>query len=132
MSHKEGGWPKDVDHQETDQVNRFIKKIEKDEGFLESTLNLADRMEHHVKQNNAVEIYGDYFTREDPATDYSQPGARTVNIFTDPTKRHRPVSSLSWCPDGGTMLAVGYSSWHFPGDPLGSPTQGYIFRCPFI
>ncbi len=32
----EGGWPKDVNIQEQDQINRFRKKIEKDEFYLNS------------------------------------------------------------------------------------------------
>ena len=42
-------------------MNRFLKKIEKDESFLDSTIVLANMMEERVRQNNAVEIYSDYF-----------------------------------------------------------------------
>ena len=70
----EGGWPKEIDVAESDQVissrntntlrdfasfqiSRFIKKIEKDDKFLTSCLTIAKEAEHKVKQNNCVDIY---------------------------------------------------------------------------
>ena len=42
-------------------MNRFLKKIEKDESFLDCAIGLSSMMEERVRQNNAVEIYTDYF-----------------------------------------------------------------------
>ena len=72
VSHREGGWPKEIDSQEVDQVNRYLKKIEKDDGYLTSALYLAHMMEEKVKQNNAVEIYTDYFLEVDEATNWEK------------------------------------------------------------
>ena len=47
INHIEGGWPKDVNIQEQDQINRFRKKIEKDEIYLNSLNRLI-----HVKFNS--------------------------------------------------------------------------------
>jgi len=44
INHTEGGWPKDVNIQEQDQINRFRKKIEKDEIYVNSISRLI-----HVK-----------------------------------------------------------------------------------
>jgi dynein intermediate chain 2 len=44
MNHTEGGWPKDVNLHEQDQMTRFRKKIEKDEVYLNSLVRLI-----HVK-----------------------------------------------------------------------------------
>ena len=41
---------------EVDQVNRYLKKIEKDDNYVTSALGLASMMEEKVKQNIAVEI----------------------------------------------------------------------------
>ena len=74
MNHVEGGWPKEIEVSESDQVreyhhdegeenfpysqiNRFLKKIEKDDKFLTSCLTIAKEAEHKVKQNNCVDIY---------------------------------------------------------------------------
>ena len=131
VSHREGGWPKEIDCQETDQVNRFLKKIEKDEAFLTSALGLAYSMEEKVKQNNAVEIYSDYFLEEDEATNWATTEAKTVMVYADPTKgkgsMRRPVSAISWCPDGGTKIAIAYCNPEFHGVLEGTPTQGYTF-----
>ena len=37
--------------QEADQVNRYLKKIEKDDAYLTSALHLANLMEEKVKHN---------------------------------------------------------------------------------
>jgi dynein intermediate chain 2 len=44
MNHTEGGWAKDVNLHEQDQMTRFRKKIEKDEVYLNSLVRLI-----HVK-----------------------------------------------------------------------------------
>ena len=72
VSHREGGWPKEVDSQEVDQVNRYLKKIEKDDNYLTSALYLSHLMEEKVKQNNAVEIYTDYFQDLDESTHWEK------------------------------------------------------------
>ena len=41
VNHMEGGWPKDVNPQEIEQVIRYRKKVEKDEGYVNTVLNLA-------------------------------------------------------------------------------------------
>lgn len=41
MNHLEGGWPKDINPQEMEQTIRFRKKVEKDEGYLASILQLG-------------------------------------------------------------------------------------------
>jgi len=38
-------------------------------------------MENCIKQNNAIEIYEEYFTELDEATDSEEPKAKTVNLF---------------------------------------------------
>ena len=43
------------------QVTRFKKKIEKDENYVGTITNLARIVEDIVRQNNAVDIYEEYF-----------------------------------------------------------------------
>ena len=59
---------------EADQVNRYLKKIEKDDNYVTSALGLANMMEEKVKQNIAVEIYTDYFLQEDVDTNWDEVG----------------------------------------------------------
>ena len=132
VSHREGGWPREIDCQEADQVNRYLKKIEKDDGFLSSAVNLANLMEEKVKQNNAVEIYTSYFTESDPVTDWAECEARTVMVYSDPVRRRgeagRPVSAVTWSTDGGSKLAVAYCSPQFLGSS-GQSGDGFTFIC---
>lgn len=41
MNHTEGGWPKDVSTTEDDQKVRYRKKIEKDDVYIHSMLQLG-------------------------------------------------------------------------------------------
>lgn len=41
MNHVEGGWPKDVNPQDLEQTIRFRKKVEKDESYINSILQLG-------------------------------------------------------------------------------------------
>lgn len=41
INHTEGGWPKDVNPQEVEQVMRYRKKVEKDENYIYTLQGLA-------------------------------------------------------------------------------------------
>ena len=41
INHTEGGWPKDVNPQEVEQVTRFRKKVEKDEMYVNTIQSLG-------------------------------------------------------------------------------------------
>lgn len=62
INHEEGGWPKDVDYTEAEHTIRFRKKVEKDEDYIRTVVGLADRAEARAKQNNAIDIYQQYYT----------------------------------------------------------------------
>jgi len=55
-------------------------------------------MEQCIRQNNAIDIYEDYFETVDDATQCEKPEAKTVHVFRDPTPTNfkRPVSGISW------------------------------------
>lgn len=40
MNHVEGGWPKDVNTADEEQTKRYRRKIEKDEGFNHTMMQL--------------------------------------------------------------------------------------------
>ena len=77
-NHVEGGWPKDVNPNEMEQVARYRKKVEKDEGYISTILKLASIAEDVIRSNNAIDIYEDYFNEEEDDTDYdATPRARS-------------------------------------------------------
>ena len=42
-------------------------------------------MEQCIRQNNAIDIYEDYFEVQDDSTQCERPEAKTVHVFRDPT-----------------------------------------------
>ncbi|KAF4084935.1 hypothetical protein AMELA_G00111730 [Ameiurus melas] len=114
INHVEGGWPKDVNPQEMEQTIRYRKKVEKDENYVNTIMQLGSHMEHCIRQNNAIDIYQEYFEEEEVVEEMEeQPSAKTINVFRDPNEVKRTATSLSWHPDGGRKLAVAYSCLEF-------------------
>jgi dynein intermediate chain 2 len=146
MSHTEGGWPKDVDCTEAEHVIRFRRKVEKDEDYIRSIVSLGCQaragqesaplrtafrvdcslarrlqVESLIKENNAIDIYEDYFAGSlvEHASEMSH--ARTLTVFRDPSPVTRAASYVSWFPDGARKVAVAYSIMHFQQQPEGMP-----------
>eukprot|EP00947_MAST-08B_sp_MAST-8B-sp1_P000862 g862.t1 len=120
MIHREGGWPKDVDPDEPSDVNRFRKKVEKDEDFRTTVKCLGPVVDKCVRQNNTIDIYEEYF--EGAMVDHSSepPSAKTLAVFRDPSPIKRTATSIDWHPDmqgggGGSTgrIAVSYSILNF-------------------
>jgi dynein intermediate chain 2, axonemal len=126
MSHLEGGWPKDVDYTEAEHVIRYRKKVEKDEDYIKTVTALGSSVEELVKQNNAIDIYQEYYTGI--GTDHSAevPHANTATVFKDPNDVKRSASYLHWHPDG-TKVVVAYSIMAFQKQPSGMPLSSYIW-----
>uniref|UniRef100_A0A8C9XEF2 Dynein, axonemal, intermediate chain 2b n=2 Tax=Sander lucioperca TaxID=283035 RepID=A0A8C9XEF2_SANLU len=127
INHVEGGWPKDINPQEMEQTIRYRKKVEKDESYVNSLLTLGSVMEHCIRQNNAVDIYQEYFEDEDEVEESPEPpSAKTINVFRDPNEVKRTVSCLSWHPDGG-KLAAAYSCLQFQRSSRDMSLDSYIW-----
>eukprot|EP00118_Oscarella_pearsei_P004729 m.20661 g.20661 ORF g.20661 m.20661 type:complete len:748 (+) comp28058_c0_seq1:430-2673(+) len=130
MNHMEGGWPKDVNPNEVEQTIRFRKKVEKDETYVSMIQKLGETMEHCIKQNNAVDIYEEYFHGVNTVVSNEPPEAKTINMFRDPSGDgyKRTASSLSWHPDGALKLAVAHCELEFQKAPRGMCTHSYIWN----
>ncbi|XP_031694151.1 dynein intermediate chain 2, axonemal-like, partial [Anarrhichthys ocellatus] len=121
-------WPKDVNPQEMEQTIRFRKKVEKDEIYINSILQLGSVMDHCIRQNNAVDIYPDYCEDQDQEEDHLEPpSAKTINMFRDPNELKRTVTGLSWHPDGGRKLAAAYSCLEFQKTSKDMSPDSYIW-----
>jgi dynein intermediate chain 2 len=125
INHTEGGWPKDVNIQEQDQINRFRKKIEKDEIYLNSLSRLIHvkfiirnsflndlffkDLEVDIQQNNAINIHQNYF--QNKIDDYDEPfNIKTINLYNYNSNKNQMVNHISWQPDGQRKLVVSYST----------------------
>ncbi|GAQ88949.1 Cytoplasmic dynein intermediate chain [Klebsormidium nitens] len=128
MLHTEGGWPKDVDPQELEHTIRYRKKVEKDEDYIRAIKVLGDKVDTLLKQNNAIDIYEEYFSGSVADHSSEQPYAKTLTVFREPTQRiRRAASYISWYPDGARKLAVAYSILQFQQMPEDMPTSSYIW-----
>ncbi|XP_005412284.1 PREDICTED: dynein intermediate chain 2, axonemal isoform X1 [Chinchilla lanigera] len=128
VNHVEGGWPKDVNPLELEQTIRFRKKVEKDENYINAIMQLGFIMEHCIKQNNAIDIYQEYFDDEEEVEVTEEASsAKTINVFRDPQEIKRTATHLSWHPDGNRKLAVAYSCLDFQRAPVGMSHESYIW-----
>ncbi|GAB4819199.1 hypothetical protein N2152v2_006245 [Parachlorella kessleri] len=127
MNHVEGGWPKEVDYTEAEQVIRFRKKIEKDEDYIKTVLKLGNIAEDVIKQNNAIDIYDEYFA-DLPAQHLSEPpSTKTLTVLRDPSRVKRGAQAISWHPDGSGRLVVAYSVLEFQRQPDSMPAHSYVW-----
>uniref|UniRef100_A0A4W3K2M4 Dynein, axonemal, intermediate chain 2b n=1 Tax=Callorhinchus milii TaxID=7868 RepID=A0A4W3K2M4_CALMI len=129
INHVEGGWPKDVNPMELEHTIRYRKKVEKDENYINTIMQLGGLMEHCIKQNNAINIYQEYFDEEDDIMDTVQEAlsAKTTNVFRDPNRIKRTVSHLSWHPDGARKLAIAYCCLEFQRGSPEMSLDSYIW-----
>ncbi|NWY52872.1 DNAI2 protein, partial [Chionis minor] len=141
VNHVEGGWPKDINPQEVEQTIRFRKKVEKDENYVNTIVHLGTLMEHCVKQNNAINIYEEYFGEEETVeVEDEPPSAKTINVISkltsffdvllskrDPNVTKRTATHLSWHPDTCKKLAVAYSSLEFQQNMKDMSFDSYIW-----
>lgn len=70
-------------------------------------------MEHCVLQNNACNIYEQYFTDVDMTPLIQRTFSRTVNVYHDPLNTKRQITHLSWSPDQGNRFAASYCNVDF-------------------
>lgn len=130
MNHTEGGWPKDINPAEVEQTIRFRKKVEKDEVYMSIINKLGTEMEHFLKQNNAIDIYEEYFkdSRGGARIAEDPPSAKTISILRDPNELKRTVTHISWYPDGAHRLAAAYSMLEFQKSSGATPLESYVWE----
>ena len=128
FAHTEGGWPKEVDPTEIEHVMRYRKKVEKDEEYIKSIAGMIGEVEELVKQNNAVDIYEEYFAGSVADHSTEQPYAKTLTVFRDPSPIKRAASYISWSPDpSAAKCAIAYSILGFQEQPEGMSKRSYIW-----
>jgi dynein intermediate chain 2 len=93
----------------------------------------ARQVEELIKQNNAIDIYEEYFNSGE-VVDHSseQPYTKTLTVFRDPQaskmgEQTRSAPYLSWHPDGGRKLCVSYSILDFQKQPKDMPLSSYVW-----
>lgn len=88
----------------------------------------TQRIEHCIRQNNAIDIYEMYFEDEEESAVVEDPEPiKTVNVIRDPHAGSRMLTSLSFAPEGGHKIAAAYSSSRFMGLSEHTPRKSYIW-----
>ncbi|CAF0850563.1 unnamed protein product [Adineta steineri] len=127
VNHVEGGWPKDVNPLEPDQTTRFRKKTEKEDGYGRAVVSLGQSIAHTIKQNNAIDIYENYFQNIEADVVEEAPFAKTINIYRDPHSTRRTANHISWNADGARKIAVSYCNLEFQSASNDAYIDSYIW-----
>lgn len=85
-------------------------------------------MENCILQNNAINIYQQYFSDVEPTTLVEGSSARTVNLYRDQCNPTRPITHISWSPDNQTKLAVSHCNLIFQPKGQKDATYSYIWE----
>eukprot|EP01062_Namystynia_karyoxenos_P058322 TRINITY_DN49888_c0_g1_i1.p1 TRINITY_DN49888_c0_g1~~TRINITY_DN49888_c0_g1_i1.p1 ORF type:complete len:608 (+),score=245.84 TRINITY_DN49888_c0_g1_i1:159-1982(+) len=127
QTHVEGGWPAQVDYTELDDKTKFRKKVEREEGYYQTCKRLVDEhAEKVLKQNNAIDIFEQYFDKDELDLSSGPPSAKTVTVFQDPSPVKRTVAKISWLPDG-KKLAIAYCNTKFQGSSEGMTVKSHVW-----
>ncbi|CAH0546097.1 unnamed protein product [Brassicogethes aeneus] len=127
MNHIEGGWPKDINLADEEQPKRYRRKIEKEENYFHTMMALFKNVENCILQNNSVNIYQQYFSDVEPTPLIERSSARTLNVYQDQYTPTRPVTHISWSPDGQTKLAVSYANLLFQAEVPNELKHSFIW-----
>ena len=101
--HVEGGWPKEVDYTDNEQTSRYRKKIEKDEHFIKSVVQLGKLVEEKIMLSNAMNIFEkDIESGSEMQIVYSLALDKTFSY-----SKKRAVKSVQYSNDY-KQIAVGY------------------------
>eukprot|EP01059_Diplonema_ambulator_P005216 TRINITY_DN14973_c0_g1_i1.p1 TRINITY_DN14973_c0_g1~~TRINITY_DN14973_c0_g1_i1.p1 ORF type:complete len:629 (+),score=144.11 TRINITY_DN14973_c0_g1_i1:70-1887(+) len=127
QTHVEGGWPAAIDNTDLDDKTKYRKKAEREESYYLTCRDLFDKhVERYLKQNNAIDIFEEYFLDQSIDLSSGPPSAKTVTVFQDPSPVKRTVSSLSWLPDA-KKLAIAYCNMKFQGTVDGMTVKSHIW-----
>ena len=101
MSHRQGGWPDEIDPQEVADVTRYMKKMNRDAtlGFAQASVEMTKRAEDCMLENNQIDLFEEYFAGEQPEHLSETITTKTMMIFKDPSVFKRAATSINWHPD---------------------------------
>ncbi|NWV06490.1 DNAI2 protein, partial [Ptilonorhynchus violaceus] len=128
VNHVEGGWPKHIDPRNSELTTRFREEVEREDIYTRSVLRLSTLVEHCIRQNNAIDIYEEYFAEEEEEDEEEEhPSAKTIVVLRDPNTTKRMATRLSWHPDANKSVAVAYCSLDFQDSRKDMSFDSYIW-----
>ncbi|CDJ30035.1 dynein intermediate chain, putative [Eimeria mitis] len=129
MRHVEGGWPKEVDSTDPQEVAKWKKRAERDPAFLQSVKQLTADCTRVLQQNLVVDLFQDYFKGMEISRGTEQRlYAKSIALLKDHSGDcKRSVTCIAWHPEGPQKLAVGYGIMKFQGQPESLPTCALLW-----
>lgn len=111
MKHVVGGWPKETDPEEANDVAKYYKKMSRDPnlGYTTATRDLVSNSTKFIRQNNEIDLFEEYFQGEQPEHLSETINMKTVMIFKDPNEIKRAANKIVWHPDSSSDMRVGVS-----------------------
>lgn len=135
MKHVQGGWPKEVDPTEKADVERYLKKMERDntKGIAPAVQTCVNEANQCIMQNNINDLFEEYFAGEEPEHQAETISTKTVMLLKDPNTIKRSISKITWHPDMNTdvRVSVCYAILRFQSPQVLShkmPINSYIWN----
>lgn len=113
--HAEGGWPRDVQRENEEHVQRYVRRLVHEDHYINAVANVSGALKHCLDQNNAIDMYAIYFSNfqsQEPVEKYC---IRTVNTFRDDL--HRSISCLDWTHDNNSKVVASHYYFAHATDP---------------
>lgn len=129
--HQVGGWPKDFDPQEPNEVNKYMRKLAKDPAanYVGAAKDLLQGASRCIKQNNEIDLFEEYFEGEEPEYMSEPITTKTVMIFKDPQEVKRSVTKIAWHPEVSEhRVGTSYAQLRFQQQPPNMPKESYIWN----
>lgn len=112
--HQEGGWPNEIDISNEKEKLKYREMSEQAEYYSAQLEPLCVKMEHKISQNNAVNLFEEYFTVEHPQYGRSyNPIIESIAFFQCPVKneQHKIIASHSALASGShDKIVVSYTA----------------------
>lgn len=106
INHAEGGWPRDVQQENEEHVQRYVRRLTHEDHYISAVANVSGALTHCMNQNNAIDMYTIYFSNlpsQEPVEKYC---IRTANTFRD--NLHRGVMCLDWTYDKNPKVVASH------------------------
>lgn len=130
--HTEGGWPKEVNNLDEEQVARYKRRIEREPQYEKQLKKLCAETLSVVNQNNAVNVYQKYFAEQRNEMEETKFfNMDTIRRFVDPIESPRCANHICFSPNR-LNIVVAYSTPLYPFKPRDrDECTSYIWNIEF-
>lgn len=109
LYHFEGGWPNDVDINDDAAKVKYLERFEFNDAYKNQLNAMCMKMEHKIAQNNAVNIFQEYFVEKSDYQSY-RPKIDAISVFECPLKFESNVimTHSTIAPRSNDKIAISY------------------------